>query len=106
MTFYDKGHLGAQKSAVLTKKVWVENSKTGARSLFWAKKSAEKGKKAEKLRFFQLTHAFLGKKHGKGDQGKTAGNNFDSNGKGNRGARKGNRGPFNKNQPPLKCTPF
>ena len=32
-------------------------------------KRAEKGKKAEKLRFSRLTHAFLGKKLGKGDQG-------------------------------------
>ena len=63
--------MGAQKSTVLTKKAWVENSETGERSIFGAKKSAEKGKKAEKLRFFRLIHAFFGeKKHGKGDQGR------------------------------------
>ena len=36
---------------------------------FLGQKGQKRGKKAEKLRLFRLTHAFLGKKHGKGDQG-------------------------------------
>ena len=56
-----KGHLGAQKSAVLTKKAWVENSKTGERSLFWAKKR-RKGQKTEKLHVFLAKPRFYGKK--------------------------------------------
>ena len=62
--------MGAQKSAVLTKKAWVENSKTGERSLLGPKKRRKGQKKAEKLRFFSANPCFFGKKkHGKGDQG-------------------------------------
>ena len=63
-----RARLEAQKSAVLTKKTWVENSKTGKRSLLWAKKAQKRAKSRETALFSANPH-FLGEKHGKGDQG-------------------------------------
>ena len=55
-------HLGAQKSAALPKKAWVENSKTRERRLFKPKERRKGQKKQRNCAFFRLTHAFLGKK--------------------------------------------
>ena len=55
----------AQKSAVLTKKARVENSKT----VVWAKKSAEKGQKSREPALFLANPRFFGKKAWKGGSG-------------------------------------
>ena len=65
-----QGHLGGSKKRSFDEKNVGRKFHNRGTEPFLGQKSAEKGKKAEKLRFFRLTHAFLGKKHGKGDQGR------------------------------------
>ena len=64
-----KGIWGLKKSAVLTKKARVENSKTRERSLLRAKKAQKRAKKQRNCFFFRLTHAFWGKEAWKGGSG-------------------------------------
>ena len=62
--------MGSKKRSFDAKSVGRKFQNTGTEP-FLGKKSAEKGKKAEKLRFFRLTRAFLGKKARKGGSGWT-----------------------------------
>ena len=58
--------MGAQKSAVLPKQAWVENSKARERRLFRPKK-CRKGQKSRETAFFSASpRFFLGKKHERG----------------------------------------
>ena len=59
---------GSKKRSFDEKSVGRKFQKRGTEP-FLGQTSAEKGKKAEKLRFFRLTQVFWGKKRGKGDQG-------------------------------------
>ena len=50
--------------------------KQGNGAFFGPKKRRKGQKSRETALFFRLTHAFLGKKHGKGDQGISLGNEY------------------------------
>ena len=64
----EKGIWELKKSITLTKRAWIENSKTRERSPLRAKKVQKRAKNTETALFW-ANPCFLGKKHGKGDQG-------------------------------------